>query len=159
MDYGKAEASFVAVTGNVIQTAPIEVIDPVTYGSTSTYILRFICESIIPDGGRIEIYIPEPFEIFENIVTSSGTCSSATCNVDVDDRTVEWTITEDIAPKTPIQFELKGLRNPRTTETTGTFFITTRDTNLVSEIDSGYNMATSVTIMGDLGSFGATPSN
>ena len=72
---------------------------------------------------------------------------------------MEWTITEDITDGTQIQFELKGVRNPRTTETTGTFFITTRDTNLVSEIDSGYNMATKVTVMGDLSSFGAVPSN
>ena len=113
----------------------------------------------MPDGGRIEIYIPEPFEIFENIITSSGTCASATCIVNVEDRIVEWTITEDIPDGSQIQFELQGVRNPRTTQTTGTFFITTRDTNLVSEIDSGYNMATKVTIMGDLSSFGAVPSN
>jgi len=79
VDAGSAESTFVATTGKVIPTGEIEVIDPVTYGDDSTYILKFLCESMVPKGGRIDIYIPEPFEIRENVVTSSGTCASSTC--------------------------------------------------------------------------------
>jgi hypothetical protein len=94
VDYGETDETFPAVTGRVIQNGEIEVINPVTYATTSSYILRFRTESAVPEGGRVTIEIPEPFEIYENIMTSGGTCASATCSVDVEDRTVTWTITE-----------------------------------------------------------------
>ena len=132
---------------------------PVTYGTDTEYTLNFICDSMVPKGGRIEIYIPEPFEIENSAVTSSGTCGDKnTCTMQVVDddndgdrrlladeelerqkRTVLWTITKQIPAKTPIQFKLKGVRNPRTFATTGNFFIRTRDSNLISEIDSGFD--------------------
>ena len=65
-------------------------------------------------------------------MTSGGTCASATCSVSVDYRTVTWTITEEIQGGDDVEFTLKGVRNPRTTETTGTFFVTTWDANLRS---------------------------
>ena len=60
---------------------------------------------------------------------------------------------------TIIVFEIEGLRNPRTFEETGTFSITTFDSDLTSEIDSGFDKSTRMTVMGDLSSFGAQPSN
>ena len=55
MDYGEIDQTFEAVTGRVIQNGEIEVINPVTYATTSSYILRFRTESIVPEGGRITI--------------------------------------------------------------------------------------------------------
>ena len=56
-------------------------------------------------------------------------------------------------------FELKGLRNPRTTLTTDKFFLTTLDSDLASTIDSGYDLATKMTIEATLAAFDAAPSN
>ena len=159
VDYGEIDQTFEAETGRVIQNGEIEVVNPVTYATTSSYILRFRTESVVPEGGRITIEIPEPLVIYENIMTSGGTCASATCSVDVEARTVSWTVTEEIIGGEDIEFTLKGVRNPRTTETTGTFFITTWAANLRSQIDSGYSVATQVTEMGTLTSFGAVPGN
>ena len=88
VDYGEADTSFTAEAGAVISTGPIEADDPVTWGSDTTYTLKFYCESMVPKRGRIEIFIPEPFEIFEDIVTSSGTCASATCQMNVGSTTL-----------------------------------------------------------------------
>lgn len=55
VDYGETDETFVAVTGRVIANGEIEVTDPVTWATTSSYILRFRTESVVPEGGRITI--------------------------------------------------------------------------------------------------------
>ena len=63
---------------------------------------------------------------------------------------VIWTMTEEIIAESPIEFNLQGVRNPRTFQETGAFFITTLDSDHESVIDSGYNMVTEMSTMGFL---------
>ena len=163
VDSGSAPATFVAETGLVAPAGDIEVLPSATcYGDDSTYVLRFRCASAVPVGGRIRIYIPEPIEMLPNQVPSSGTCATATCHEVPEERLVVWTLGlgQEVAKDEEVVFRLAGVRNPRTTQTTGTFFVTTfAPGDLESEIDSGYEVSTQMQEEGQLGQFDASPRN
>ena len=50
--------SFTATTGVVSSTFPIEVTNPINYGQSSIYTLKFITENDIPANGFIKVTAP-----------------------------------------------------------------------------------------------------
>jgi hypothetical protein len=87
---------------------------------------------------------------------SGGTCREWTCSdTDATESIIIYKVPDDVPAGENITINIVGITNPRTTKPTGTFSITTYDTDKTSEIDVGYDINTFMAMAGELGAFNA----
>ena len=76
-------------------------------------------------------------------------CATTTCTL-IGDRSIKIETTQESAKQAPIEGSLGGIKNNRSMQPSGSFQITTYDTDGVSLIDVGYNKNVATTIAGDI---------
>jgi len=167
VDNGETKKSFIAEAGELLPIAdadgdgkPLIVSDPVTFSKTATWTLRFRAAHRIPGTGYIKVEAPPEVVFSPDSTMSGGTCNQWSCpKEDATSTQIVFRVPNELAAGQEIKIDLTGIENPRTTKPTGTFKITTYDTDKTSEIDIGYDQNTAMTIPGELGQFSATQSN
>lgn len=157
VDEGETVDSFIPGPGDIRATAPVTVSNPITWNKDSTWTLKFTCTNTVPKGGFIKVMLPAQVTLTPATAISGGTCSKWTCETaDVTSSQIIFQTTEDVKGGDDISIDIVGIQNPRTTQPTDTFKITTYFTDKVSVIDSGYDSNTAMSFLGELGSFSAT---
>lgn len=122
--------------------------NPVTLGSDSIFTLEIIPEASIPVDGFLYIQVPPSLRMIPNQVKSEGSCrSKVQClevieNIFFDDPSSPGQIKimvkdKEIPAGEKFIFELGGVRNPRSTESTGNFVVNSFDTDDLSQIGKG----------------------
>jgi hypothetical protein len=76
--------SFMGTTGVVSSSFPIEVTNPINYGTNSIYTLKFITENDIPANGFIRVKAPTQIGIDINTTKALGTCATSKCTEETD---------------------------------------------------------------------------
>jgi hypothetical protein len=105
--------SFTGTTGVVSSTFPIEITNPINYGSNSIYTLKFITENDIPANGFIRVKAPSQILIDINTTKALGTCATSKCTESTDKTQIIYLIPERSIKGTLITVQMGGLTNPR----------------------------------------------
>ena len=106
--------------------------------------------------------MPSRLVMRKSEVQSDGSCTSATLTckeVDPVKRLIIITTQEIIAADTPTQIELTGITNPRSVQPTDVIRIVTFDADGISEIDSGFNIGTTMIDLAKITGFSVRPSS
>lgn len=92
---------------------------------------------------------------------SGGTCTDGwSCpESDASPNQIIYKVPDEVPAGETLTITLVGITNPRTTKPTGTFRITTYDTDKESEIDVGYDINTFMQMAGELSDFNVQQSN
>jgi len=167
VDNGETTSSFIAEAGKLLpidaengESKPLIVSDPITFYKKATWTLRFRAAHTIPATGYIKVDAPPEVVFSPDSTMSGGTCNQWSCpKEDATETQIVFRVPNEITAGQVIKIDLTGIENPRTTKPTGTFQVTTYDTDKTSEIDIGYDQNTAMTIPGELGSFSAKQSN
>jgi hypothetical protein len=132
-----------------------------TYATDSEWELTFTTSHGVPAEGYIKLEFPQEVVMSPASTMSGGTCTDGwTCpETDATESQIIYKVPDEILPGENITINLVGITNPRTTKPTGTFRITTYDTDKESEIDVGYDINTFMEKAGELGAFNAQQSN
>jgi hypothetical protein len=119
----------------------------------------------VPQGGQIRIDLPSDVSLISSSAISGGSCrvyscSEANTGADYIIFTIPSTgeFSNGIEAGSDLIIDLVGVINPRTTEPTGTFHISTFDDN-ETPIDEGYDVNTQMYFLGQLHSFSAIQTN
>lgn len=103
--------------------------------------------STVPEGGYINIYVPDRLVLRPKEVRSDGVCSDTNfvCEEDIVNNIIVIKSRQKIKGGSTITFILAGITNPRNVEPTGPFRIITFDTDGKSAIDDGFDIDTEMT--------------
>jgi hypothetical protein len=154
VDIGTSTTSFVAEAGRldpyVRDQGTLEALNVVGEGGSTTYAtdsewdLTFTTTNGIPADGYIKVEFPSEVVMTPASTMSGGTCTDGwTCpETDATPSEIIYKVPDEVPAGENITITLVGITNPRTTKPTGTFRITTYDTDKESEIDVGYDINT-----------------
>lgn len=106
--------------------------------------------------------MPDRLVIRQSEVKSEGSCTSATLTctfVDPVEGLIIIRTQEIIAADTPTQIVLHGITNPRSVQPTEVIHIVTFDADGISEIDSGFDIGTTMIDLAKITGFSVRPTS
>jgi len=159
VDAGKSNGSFTPTSG-LITGIPVVVQDPITSGTKSKYTLVFTAQSSIPKNGFIHITMPARLVMRPSEVLSDGACTSPTLScteVNTEKGLIIIKTQELITAGTATELVITGITNPRSLQPTEVIHMVTFDADGISEIDSGFDIATTMVDLAKITGFSVRP--
>jgi len=152
VDTQTVDYSFTATTGLLTSEKDIIIDKPLNFADNAVYTFTFSEDSMLPKGGFIKIEFPPEIYFNQRVAMTAGTCAQTKCQV-FGDRTI-IVQTAQMTPKNKIvAVEIGGVKNQRSFNPSGSFTITTFDTDGVSLIDIGFKKNVATSIAGNIDSF------
>ena len=114
---------------------------------------------MVPEGGFIMIDFPSDIQFNKAQMISTEVCAVSDCEIVNDGQSLKIKTTARTERESPIEVRVGGFKNARSFKPSGSFQITTFDTDGVALIDVGYNQNVATTIASDITAFSLTRTN
>jgi len=153
VDTSQSSTSFVATTGLLSADKDLEIDKPTNYADNAVYTFIFSENSLVPEGGYIRIDFPDDVIFDAEAILKVESCDPAvaTCTVASDnERSIIIKTITQVEREVQVKHKLGGIKNARSYAPSGTFAITTFDTDSVSVIDIGFNKNVATSTAGDI---------
>ena len=114
---------------------------------------------MVPEGGYIQIDFPSDIQFNKAQMLSTEICAISICEIVNQGQGLKIKTNARTERETPIEVNVGGFKNARSFKPSGSFQITTYDTDGVALIDVGYNQNVATTIASDITAFSLTRTN
>ena len=148
----KTEAtSFTATTGLLTAEQDITIDNPTNYQDDAVYSFIFSEDSMVPLGGYLKIDFPEDVVFTEEVALKTEVCATTECELDtLNKKSILIKTTEEVAKKDSVTVKIGGIKNARSFQPSGSFKITSIDTDKKSLIDIGFNKNVATSKAGEI---------
>lgn len=131
----------------------MEIDKPTNYADDAVYTFIFSENSMVPEGGYIRIDFPDDVIFDPETILKVESCDPTvtTCTVAPEnERSIIIKTIAQVEREVQVKHNLGGIKNARSFAPSGTFKITTFDTDEVSVIDIGFNKNVATSTAGDI---------
>jgi hypothetical protein len=131
----------------------ITIDNPLNYLDNAIYTFTFSEVSMVPKDGYIRIDFPADVKFNNELILKTATCDPALTRCEISDhstQSIRIQTIKEVAKSEEVVVSLGGIKNARSYIPSGSFEITTFDTDGVSLIDNGYNKNIATSIAGTI---------